>query len=59
MRGLIVIVAIVCLLTPGCSTYTGKPDKWDYMTPEHVTCYGKAIKFCRQHGVHLICECIV
>ena len=58
MRGVILILLIVygCF---GCSTYTGKPTKWDYMTPEHTTCYGKEIKFCRKYGAHLICECIV
>jgi len=56
MRGLIVIAVVVCFLF-GCSTYTGKPSQWDYMTPEHVKCYDKQMKLCRKHGVHLICEC--
>ena len=48
MRGLIVIVAIICLFMPGCSTYTGKSSKWDYYTPEHVRCFDKQTKMCRQ-----------
>ena len=35
MRGLIVIVAIICLLS-ACSTYTGAPSQWDYYAPENV-----------------------
>ena len=58
MRGLIVIVAIICLFMPGCSTYTGKPSQWDYYTPEHVRCLDKQTKMCRQYGAHLICECV-
>ena len=57
MRGLIVIVAIICLLAPGCS-YTGKPSKWEYYTPEHVRCFDNQTKMCRQYGAHLICECL-
>ena len=58
MRGLIVIIAIICLFMPGCSIYTGKPSQWDYYTPEHVKCYDKQTKMCRQYGAHLICECV-
>ena len=47
MRGVIVIIAIVCLLS-ACSTYTGKTSKWDYMTPEHVRCMDNELKFCRK-----------
>lgn len=58
MRGIILILLIVCGCF-GCSTYTGKVNKWDYMTPEHVKCYGKEVKFCRQYGTRMICDCIV
>lgn len=57
MRGVLIILLIAygCF---GCSTYTGKPSKWDYMTPEHVRCYDKQTKLCRQYGTNLICECV-
>ena len=61
MRGIIVIIAIACLLS-GCTIGHNKytpPKKWDYMTPEHVSCSVKQTKLCRQHGAYLICECIV
>ena len=57
MRGLIVIVAIICLLS-ACS-YTGQTSKWDYYSPEHVQCADTEIEWCRQYGPHLICECVV
>ena len=57
MRGLIVIVAIICLLS-ACSSYTGKASKWDYYTPEHVRCFDKETKLCRKYGHRMICECI-
>ena len=56
MRGVIVIIAIVCLLS-ACSTYTGKTTRWDYMTPEHVRCMDNELKFCRKYGPKMICEC--
>ena len=56
MRGLIVIVAIICLLS-ACS-YTGQTSKWDYYSPEHVQCADTEIEWCRQYGPHLICECV-
>ena len=57
MRGVIVIIAIVCLLS-ACSTYTGAPSKWDYYAPEHVRCFDNETKFCRKFGRYMICECI-
>ena len=57
MRGLIVIVAIICLLS-ACS-YTGQTSKWEYYSPEHVQCADTEIEWCRQYGPHLICECVV
>ena len=57
MRGVIVIIAIVCLLS-ACS-YTGQTSKWDYYSPDNVTCFEGQIKFCRQFGAHMICECVV
>ena len=57
MRGLIVIVAIVCLLA-ACSIDGGR-SKWDYYSPEHVQCADTEIEWCRQYGPHLICECVV
>ena len=36
MRGLIVIVAIICLLAACSNQYT--PSYWDYKSPEHVRC---------------------
>ena len=56
MRGLIVIVAIICLLS-ACS-YTGQTSKWEYYSPEHVQCADTEIEWCRQYGPHLICECV-
>ena len=56
MRGLIVIVAIICLLS-ACS-YTGQTSKWDYYSPDNVTCFEGQTKFCRQFGAHMICECV-
>ena len=58
MRGLIVIVAIICLLAPGCS-YTGDTSQWDYYSPDNVRCVTEQMKWCRQYGSKLICECIV
>ena len=49
MRGLIVIVAIICLLS-ACSTYTGASSQWDYYTPENVRCFDNQTKFCRKFG---------
>ena len=57
MRGLIVIVAIICLLS-ACALEGGR-SKWDYYTPDHVRCFDKQTKLCRQYGPHLICECVV
>ena len=57
MRGLIVIIAIVCLLS-ACSSYTGKASKWDYYAPEHVRCFDNETKFCRKFGKYMVCECI-
>ena len=57
MRGVIFILLII-LGCFGCSTYTGKSSKWDYYTPEHVHCFDKQTKLCRQYGAHLICECV-
>ena len=56
MRGIIVIVVVACFLF-GCSSYTGKASKWDYYTPDNVTCFDKQIKLCRKFGRHMICEC--
>ena len=60
MRGVIVIVAIICLLAPGCTIghneYT--PSRWDYMSPEHVRCSDNETKLCRQYGAELLCECV-
>ena len=57
MRGLIVIVAIICLLS-ACSIDGGR-SKWDYYSPEHVQCADTEIEWCRQYGPHMICECVV
>ena len=57
MRGLIVIVAIICLLS-ACSTHTGAPSKWDYYAPEHVRCFDNETKFCRKFGKYMVCECV-
>ena len=58
MRGVIVIIAIICLLAPGCSNqYT--PSFWDYKSPEHVRCQDHVeMKFCKAYGSRMICECI-
>ena len=56
MRGLIVIVAIICLLS-ACALEGGR-SKWDYYSPEHVRCADTELKWCRQYGPHLICECV-
>ncbi len=53
MRGLIVIVAIICLLS-ACAT--GNTSYWDYYSPENVQC--PETKFCKQYGARMICECI-
>ena len=57
MRGVIVIIAIICLLS-ACSTHTGATSKWDYYAPEHVRCFENETKFCRKFGKYMICECI-
>ena len=57
MRGVIVIIAIVCLLS-ACSTYTGTTSKWDYYAPEHVRCFDNETKFCRKYGKYMVCECV-
>ena len=57
MRGLIVIVAIVCLLS-ACARDVGR-SKWDYYSPENVRCADTQIEYCRQYGPHMICECVV
>ena len=57
MRGVIVIIAIICLLAPGCSNqYT--PSFWDYKSPEHVRCQNVEMKYCKAYGARMICECI-
>ena len=57
MRGVIVSIAIVCLLS-ACSTYTGATSKWDYYAPEHVRCFENETKFCRKYGKYMVCECV-
>jgi len=57
MRGIIVIVAIVCLLS-ACSNIPGGRSVWDYYSPENVRCADTEIEYCRQYGPHMICECI-
>ena len=57
MRGVIVIIAIVCLLS-ACSTYTGATSKWDYYAPENVRCFDNETKFCRKYGKYMVCECL-
>ena len=57
MRGLIVIVAIICLLSACSSQYT--PSYWDYKSPEHVRCKDHVeMKYCKAYGARMICECI-
>jgi len=56
MRGLIVIVAIICLLSACSSQYT--PSYWDYKSPEHVRCQDVEMKYCKAYGSRMICECI-
>jgi len=57
MRGIIVIIVVACFLF-GCSSYTGKASKWDYYTPDNVTCFDKQTKLCRKYGHRMICECV-
>ena len=56
MRGLIVIVAIICLLSACSSQHT--PSYWDYKSPEHVRCQDVEMKYCKAYGSRMICECI-
>lgn len=53
-KSIVLFLFILC----GCSTHTAKPSRWDYMTPEHVTCHKEEVLFCRQYGPKMICECI-
>jgi len=56
MRGIIIIIAVVCLLS-ACAVPGGR-SHWDYYSPENVRCADTEIEFCRQYGPHMICECL-
>ena len=56
MRGIIVIIAIACLLS-ACNVPGGR-SHWDYYSPENVNCAPEQIEYCRQYGPHMICECL-
>ena len=54
------LLLVVGLLFTGCATNSEpyKPNKWNYMGPEHVTCPDRhSQKLCRKHGIYMICEC--
>jgi len=56
MRGVLIILLIAygCF---GCSNTEGI-NKFKYMEPQHVQCYGRDHKICTQYGSKMLCECV-
>ena len=54
---LVVALIMLVLLLPSCTTQPAGVSQWEYYKPEHVKCYRKEIKVCRQYGPHLLCAC--